>query len=163
MGVTIHYQGRLKKDVERDFVINLARQFAEVYRMEYHIREEENSLFERWLGTEEWNYYSSSKMIIINPGERAEALIFDFDDDGFIQWFCKTQFAEIEVHIRIIQLLRLMEPYFEELDVMDEGEYWDTGDASILEAKRNEIFRAIEIVAQHLESGGGLESLGDLL
>jgi hypothetical protein len=60
-------------------------------------------------------------------------------------------------------LLRLIEPYFEELIVSDEGEYWDTGDASILEEKRNEILRVIEIVARHLESGGGLESLNDLM
>ena len=44
-------------------------------------------------------------------------------------FFVKTQFAPIEVHVAICELLRFVKDnYISGLKVTDEGEYWDTGD-----------------------------------
>lgn len=44
-------------------------------------------------------------------------------------FFVKTQFAPIEVHVAICELLRFVKDnYMPGLEVRDEGEYWETGD-----------------------------------
>jgi hypothetical protein len=47
---------------------------------------------------------------------------------GLIQdhLFCKTQFGTPETHIRVCELLRLVESYAAEWEVTDEGDYWGT-------------------------------------
>lgn len=50
-----------------------------------------------------------------------------------MQEFCKTQFADISVHVLIIDLLKQIEPYFDNLIVEDEGEYWETSDVNLLQ------------------------------
>jgi hypothetical protein len=47
---------------------------------------------------------------------------------GLIQdhLFCKTQFGSPETHIRICELLRLVERYAASWEVTDEGDYWET-------------------------------------
>ena len=50
---------------------------------------------------------------------------------------CKTQFGEIDSHIRIIKLLdRLKNRYISNLSVTDEGDFWDSRDPRILAEKR---------------------------
>jgi hypothetical protein len=50
---------------------------------------------------------------------------------------CKTQFADIESHIRIIEVLDfLKQKYIPDLEVNDEGAYWEKRDRRILAEKR---------------------------
>jgi hypothetical protein len=53
---------------------------------------------------------------------------------GLIQehLFCKTQFGSPETHIRVCELLRLVEKYAAEWEVTDEGGYWETGEEQVL-------------------------------
>lgn len=95
------------------------------------------------------------KGIIVNPGPGSEPLSLLFDRSGTLTdlmqqlfWIersrqgerftiCKTQFAGIDSHIRIIELLsRLKEKYITNLTVSDEGAYWETRDRRILAEKR---------------------------
>jgi hypothetical protein len=81
---------------------------------------------------EDWDYIGLTKGIVVHPHDNAEPLRFEFDDNLYIQEYCKTQFAGPSVHISVVELLRLLERLFEALPVEDEGEYWHTSDPSLL-------------------------------
>jgi len=50
--------------------------------------------------------------------------------------FIKTQFAQVENHIAVVQLLKyIRQKYMSNLWVMDEGCYWETSDAGLLRQK----------------------------
>lgn len=63
----------------------------------------------------------------------------------------KTQFAPPEVHIYIINLLKyLKKKYIPNLDVYDEGGYWDNGDKDQLIQRLDSINKAMDILENEL-------------
>ena len=93
--------------------------------------------------------------VIINPTGECEPLCFIFDGQGRLRALMdliteqvepteysfynstKTQFAEIKTHVWIIGLLRyLKKRYLHDLEVNDEGEYWETEDLEKLREKK---------------------------
>lgn len=113
--------------------------------------------------------------ICINPPE-AETVFLTFTPSGRIsgpiqlqiadqlsellpdQIYCihvKTQFAGEEIHITLVTLLKYLEKkYFSEMEVSDEGNYWNTLDKRILEERFNEYRRLIGSVRGALEKDG---------
>ena len=81
--------------------------------------------------------------------------------------FIKTQFAPVENHIAIIKLLKyIQQKYISNLDVYDEGEYWQTGDEKILKRKidfLNSVMDQLEDVLNtiEIEEGSSAESIAD--
>jgi hypothetical protein len=81
---------------------------------------------------------------------------------GLIQehLFCKTQFGSPETHIRVCELLRLVEKYAAEWEVTDEGEYWGTWSEETLLAtwaRYQAIFDAFsdpQVMREMLDSAG---------
>ena len=74
----------------------------------------------------------------------------------------KTQFAGPETHIWIVGLLKyIQEHYLPELQVRDEGEFWETGNYETLKEKMNLINDKIEVISSGLSrvSGSNLEKL----
>lgn len=85
------------------------------------------------------------------PHKECEPVSFLFDDDGNLlhlsaladydpgfkaqkQVSTKTQFAPVDIHIAIIKLLRYVKKkFFPNLNVVDEGEYWEREDRVLLE------------------------------
>ena len=91
-------------------------------------------------------------MNVILVQERILAL-----DDAWIT--VKTQFLSAEMHVIIIGLLKyIKERHLPKLEVMDEGEYWETGDYRILEDKMRVIQGKINYLSRELSS----EYLGDM-
>jgi hypothetical protein len=67
----------------------------------------------------------------------------------------KTQFASPEIHVWITGLLKyLKKRYISDLQVSDEGQYWETGDMRILKEKMDLINEKIEHISNELSSGG---------
>ncbi len=65
----------------------------------------------------------------------------------------KTQFAPIETHIIIVKLLRhLKKRYIRDLEVHDDGGYWETNDARELERRIASINEAMDILEQELSN-----------
>ena len=61
------------------------------------------------------------------------------------------------MHVALIKMLRYMsEKYFSEIEVMDEGEYWEKGDEENLRRIFGNYTEAINMFAQMLE---GLERI----
>src|SRR5882757_707538 len=80
------------------------------------------------------DYLGPVKGIELLPHPNSDPFRFEFDRHLFMQQFCKTQFAGSDAHIEIIELLRKVAALFHKFDVFDEGEYWELGDRSILQA-----------------------------
>ena len=92
------------------------------------------------IGTDE----GPTKGIQLQPDENSDPFILEFDKDYYLQEYCKTQFADISVHLLVIDLLRQIEPFFHCLTVIDEGEYWDTSDIAILQQLLDDCFQAMD-------------------
>lgn len=67
--------------------------------------------------------------------------------------FVKTQFAPPDIHISIVKLLRfLQKKYIPDLQVIDEGEYWETGDRDLLIEKMRFLQNKLDQVEQALST-----------
>ena len=121
-----------------------ARRYATDNAMPFSMVNEANKLLERVRDGEQWSYQGPVKGIKISPHENADPLWLEFDTDLFLQDFCKTQFAGLSVHIKIIKFFEKAEGFFSDLAVLDEGEFWETHDVSKLEEHLDWCFRAME-------------------
>ncbi|MGA9636873.1 hypothetical protein [Flavobacterium sp.] len=149
MGVTIHFEGKLKSDFEYEKVMLNAKAFAEANRMEYTFFTEEKKILLRHKDGEAWDYSGPTKGIRIQPHENTDPLLLEFDKNNYIQEYCKTQFATIDIHIIIATFLKSVEENFETLKVNDEGEYWQTADKTILKNRIDTCFYQIEALKQN--------------
>ena len=148
MGITIHFEGKLKQIKAVEKVVGAVRNFAEQNNMPYAEFAEDNMLLKRVKDEKDWDYYSSTIGIEIQPHENTDPLRFEFDKNGYIQDYCKTQFADIEIHIKVVELLKQVESFFYDLIVVDEGEYWDASDVELLADLFEDCFIAIEDAKQ---------------
>lgn len=64
--------------------------------------------------------------------------------------YTKTQYAGVQVHIGVCELLLLSRGYGVELEVLDEGGYWETGDRVLLERKLGFLDSAIRQVGEQV-------------
>lgn len=170
MGITIHYQGKINEISSIDKFINELIDISDELGWKNFIIDD-NEI--------------NIKGIIISPPSECEPLSFLFDkttgiikdriilafddmgDDHYKYNHTKTQFAPIHVHITIIKLLKyLKKKYFSDLVVTDEGDYWDTENAELLQAKFDFLDEMINTVTGALSKtekipGESIESLAD--
>jgi hypothetical protein len=144
MGVTIHFEGQLKSGNDFDSLITKAQKFARVNDMPYQSFSEPVKKLGRVKDEQDWNYEGPTKGIKIQPHNNADPLWFEFDNNNYIQEYCKTQFAGMDVHVKIISFLKEIQSHFIELQVTDEGEYWETSDTLLLQESLDNYFAAAE-------------------
>ena len=182
MGVSIHYRGRLddikKISQLRDELADIAAVMGWPY----------DSLDEDWsvppdakLDGGRITGNLSLKGISMKPHPDSESLSLYFDSGGNLHspmgvvlmlegklkpeknWISiKTQFAPLEIHVRVTGLLKyLKKKYISNLEVVDEGEYWETGNLETLKERISSINRAMDRLEAEFsrESSGNLEGL----
>lgn len=108
--------------------------------------------------------------VILQPDDATESLPFLFDRDGRLRTLAdlicrqfvadptysyfvsvKTQFGKLATHLWIVGLLRyLKSKYLPDLEVSDEGGYWETGDVLELERRREFLNAKIAELAEGL-------------
>jgi hypothetical protein len=93
---------------------------------------------------QDWDYTGPVKGIAIYLHQECEPFRLEFDKDLYVQQYTKTQFSGLSCHLKIIELLKKIQPYFRTLNVSDEGEFWETGDEKILRHHFETIKNAIE-------------------
>ncbi len=147
MGVTIHFEGRLRSAEDLDVVIDIAREFAESKNWLSDPIDDPKATLQRVRDEEDWDYEGPVKGVALQPDLNSEPLRLEFDRDFFIQEYTKTQFAPIECHKDIVLLLKKIEPLFENLIVSDEGEYYETEDEVIL---RNHLDKCSAMLDEYL-------------
>jgi len=144
MGVTIHFYGRLKNKESLEEVITIASGFAAERGCEVINLDSEKKRLIRVKDGKQSDYECPVRGIQFHPDENCDPFVLEFDDDLYIQQFCKTQYAGISTHVEAIQLLRDIEPCFETFVVLDEGDFWETSDISTLEQRFETNFAAAE-------------------
>ncbi len=173
MGVTIHYKGKLNQPSLIDEFCEEMEDIAKAMEWEYHlINDGENLKTNKLRG------------IILIPHKKSEPLILTTDSNGILRNafmmklveenpeltyinHTKTQFAPPEVHIAIIKLLAyIQKKYIANLDITDEGGYWETGNPALvkeridfLNAKIDELENILKSLK--IEEGDSPETIAD--
>lgn len=164
MGITIHYKGKLNKpDLLNTFcdeIEDIAKDMNWSLNTLSNDLNKPNSSYLDENGQIKGHIPLKGLNVILHP--KAEPLSFLFDKNGNLKnllmmtfknekelegsyIFIKTQFAPIEIHITIIKLLEyIKKKYISNLEVIDEGNYWETHDAKILEEKFSFINKKID-------------------
>lgn len=151
MGITIHFNGHLKSEDDFNNLMLFCSEYSEKKEWEYTLfKNQKNILFrvkDGKINTEDF----IAKGIHILSEEHCEPILMEFDDDLYFHSSCKTQFAGVEIHQQIIDFLRKIEPYFENFEVIDEADYWQTNDEDLLKSKMDFLQKAIEEISKTVE------------
>ncbi len=132
MGITIHFEGRLKEPDSYNRCLDIITYFIKQNSWDFIEIPEEIRTLSRVKDEKDWDYSGKTKGIEIQPHPNTDPFRFEIDEDLYLQEYCKTQFAPIEIHIKIIALLKALEKEFEKLFVVDEGEYYESGNVDRL-------------------------------
>ena len=124
MGVSIHYRGKLDDKDRLPALRDALSSIASSLGWQCRVLDED------------WN----------TPGNAILA-----PDDAWIS--LKTQFSSPEMHVFIIGLLKhIKEHHIPNLEVRDEGEYWETGDYRNLVKKMEVIDKKLDYLSRELFS-----------
>ncbi|NIM15966.1 MAG: hypothetical protein GTO45_28530 [Candidatus Aminicenantes bacterium] len=178
MGITIQYRGQLKSPALIDKIRSDLKEIADRMGWEYTILDEDfETPTDARLEVSEKGCeivgHLALKGISLNVHKDCSSFDFFFDADGILRdpvqmvqteqeqeveqenlhfTFVKTQFAPPDIHITLVKFLRyLEEKYFQTLDVIDEGNYWETGDEDLLKEKMEFLSQKMDAVSQALE------------
>ncbi len=148
MGVTIHFEGKLKSESSYDQILVMAKEYANSLNSEIIILDSPNKILKRVRNNKIWDYEGSVKGIQLQPNANSDPLVMQFDKNLYLQDFCKTQFAGIDTHISIIQFLRNIDFLFESLTIIDEGKYFETKSIEILNSKFDNFYIEFEKIKE---------------
>jgi hypothetical protein len=169
MGLTIHYSGSFNPNSSLSAMIEEVKDIAELYKWKFKIFETEFP--SGGPGKEEYSQgiygicFTPTKcetvwISFLSNGKMSSPLHLDFfgikenqEEQPYLYMLStKTQYAGIEIHKLIIHLLKYLEvKYLQELKVMDEGHYWETGDEKLLADTFKKYTDLIEGFAASLE------------
>jgi hypothetical protein len=135
MDITIHYIGRLRSESEMQVLNRIITDFAVLHGWVVHEVAEPYGALTHMVDGRTVEYNGPVNGWILEMLEGCEPLFLLFDRDGRTRHSCTTRFASAEVHMGIIHLLEALAPSFAELDVTDEGGYWETRDARLLRTR----------------------------
>lgn len=153
MGITIHFEGNLMDEKSYNSLIEKVIEFSKYYEWDYFLFENETKTLERVKNDEVCEYVGYTKGIQLQPHENSEPLILEFDNLLYVQEFCKTQFSDIDTHLKVIELFHLIKNEFENLTIFDEGEFWKTNDVNLLQKHWENFFVAM---SKAIEENGKL-------
>jgi len=151
MGLSIHYNGRFNTAASLKSLIEEVADIARVYKWKHHIFHEEFPVEK----LDDDRYDGEIYGILFSPPE-CEPVFLTFLSNGLMcspqsldfwaeetdpvragylyQLFTKTQYAGIEIHKLVIHILKhISQKYLSEFSLIDEGEYWETGDEILLQ------------------------------
>lgn len=177
MGVTIHYKGTIGRMDEIDQLGSEIIDIAETMGWSWTRLDEDFS--KPCTATVTFRKNRSSivghiplKGVAFQPHEFSEIVMLYFDSEGKLNdplsmalrhegkiknakgyLSVKTQFAPIDTHIAIVKLFRyLKKRYIPDLDVYDEGGYWETNDVEELQRRISSVAKAMDILNESLSS-----------
>jgi hypothetical protein len=172
MGLTIHYSARLRDPKRRP---ELTEEVADICRslnwdfafFDDHVEIPENTELPEPLGENPRTLHlkgiyftppeSETVWLTFTPSGRLAGLFYVlsvdlFDDPETIYTVSvKTQFAGIEYHAALVHLLKYLEKkYFTDMEVTDEGYYWENLDRQALEQQFARYEQALRVVGNAL-------------
>jgi hypothetical protein len=153
MGITIHFEGRMKNKSDYDAALSIAVSFAAGRNWPVTHFVNLNTKLSRVRDEKDWDYEGPTSGIELLPHSSSEPFRLEFDDNLYVQEYTKTQFAPQSIHEELVDLLDQLEPFFADLTVIDEGEYYQTRDPALLD---KHLTRCFELMDEHLASDPSL-------
>lgn len=171
MGLSIHYNGRFNKNAVLSDLITEVKEIAEAFKWDYQVYQKAFPA-----DANEGQFYDDKIYGISFTPPECETVSISFlsnyrmscyvhlkfygqsekpsERDFLYMLSTKTQFAGTSIHKTIIELFRYLynRNYFSEFNLTDEGEYWETGDESLLEKKFKENGDLIDNFSMALET-----------
>lgn len=195
MGTTIHYRGRINKteDVKKlaDELEDFSRQLGwKCKRWDNDWSKPNTAEITNNDGKIRITGYVPLQGIDLFPHDDCEPLSLTFTAGGRLVdvvgmaliadgkttadsfWMnTKTQFAPIETHVAIVKLLEyIRKRYIHNLEVHDDGGYWETGEIDELKRRRDTINRGLDMLESGLNEissnrmkGKTPEEIGDVI
>lgn len=150
MGLSFHYSGRFNPSASLQDLIDEVEDVARIHDWKYFIFEK--SFPKNSIGLKAYNdklygiCFSPPEcepvwLSFLSNGRMCSADSFQFyahstgkqEQQYLYMLSTKTQFAGMQVHMIVIQLLKyLSKKYLLDFKVSDEGQYWETGDEIVL-------------------------------
>ncbi len=170
MGLSIHYQGNFKNAKDLPLMIEEVVTIAKANCWDYFIFENEfpNSIFKPIPEKEDlygicisplrcemvsFSFLSNGKMCGVEKLQINKHLENIEEDENLYYLHTKTQYAGIEIHKKIIILFDyLSATYFENFELEDEGQFWETRDEELLKTIFNRYTNLIESFQSSLEN-----------
>ncbi len=183
MGVTIHYRGKLKSPDLITTLMDEVEEICISNDWHYQLLNDKTPVAEATLTNpfsledfesdpdfdfEPDNYQGDLRGITFEPHEESETVTFLFDTEGVLRsvfssifkkkgkytWcFVKTQFAGVDTHIRIINLMGyLKKKYFKKFEIHDDGGYYPNNDTDELRNRLDYLNNAIATVHDVFEN-----------
>lgn len=150
MGLSIHYQGSFKDASKLTSMIDEVTTIAKTNQWDYFVFETEfpNATFTKTPEKENlygmcisppncesvnFSFLSNGKMCAVEKLHFNKDLENLEEDENLYFLHTKTQYAGIEIHKKIILLFDYLNTtYFEEFELHDEGQFWETRDEELL-------------------------------
>jgi len=176
MGITINYRGKIDDLSEVDHLSGELQDFAGILNWDHQLWTEDWSQPNTASMSKEGDIVRVNgnipiRGITLYPHEKCEPLSITFSKEGYLassitmvlaaenrvkpdeSWqTVKTQFAPIDTHIAIIKLLRFIKTrYISNLEVVDEGCYWQSDDINELESRLETVADAIDTFEDSLK------------
>lgn len=176
MGVSIHYRGSINDKKQVHQFIDEVQDICESMSWESSILDEDWNRPSKVIvepdeeGAVSLSGHAGLKGVLFRPHPESEGMGLLFDKDGDMNsllnlafqgskeegekpWVSvKTQFAGPEVHIGICKLLEyLQKKYISNLEVNDEGNYWESGDVEEVENRMGIIKTAMDALEEGLQ------------
>ncbi len=163
MGITVHYRGKIA-DLSRvedfeDRVIDLALELggnAQIWRSSDDDKPDRmvrGVILHLAPGQDSTSLLLSPEGWLINLFEIEDAERGKLKKAPWV--FCKTQFGTVEGHVALVELLdALKREFFPDLDVNDEGGYWESRDPKELAQKLATLQAMIDGLAEGLQRHG---------
>lgn len=158
MGIAIHYKGKLNS---ADLIDEFCEEMKDISKsMEWKFNsfdyDEKDKTPVKGLFISPHPEVELLQFMIDKNGYLRNALMvehFQHDDDITFLNHIKSQFAPIDIHIAVIKLLKyIQQKYVTNLEVYDEGEYWQTEDTALLKEKMNFLSEKIDLFEVALNS-----------
>ena len=177
MGITIYYRGKIN---QTDLVDRLTAEMEDfAHSLEWrtqHWKEDWSKSHSGMLSQDRKSFrpsrHGALRGITLFPHKNCELLSLTFDpngslvdarviamqaqtamkrDDGWVS--IKTQFAPLESHITIVKLLQyLKKRYVADLEIIDEGGYWESGNVDELKRRFDSINSSLDILESALSA-----------
>jgi hypothetical protein len=177
MGLTIHYRGKLAHTEDIDEFVEELLDIVETMKWPHSVLDDDwtKPATAELVFTEQKAEICGElalKGISFIPHPECEGVPLFFDAEGNLRdpitvmmlldgtlkpeqaWLSvKTQYAPLEIHITVVNLLKyLKKRYIPDLEVHDEGKYWETNDLQMLQTKVDLLNEKLQEIAQVLDA-----------
>lgn len=170
MGLSLHYNGKFGNPELLMQMIDEVEDIVRIYKWKYTVRHTEFPIGSFQNKAHDHKVYGISftppdcetvSICFLSNGRMSSSSLLQFYGDStdktskecLYMLSVKTQFAGWQTHLFIVHLLKYLSgKYFSELNVSDEGEYWETGNEEILKQNFSRYNNLLNIVSTAFET-----------